>query len=206
MNRLFFFSLLVASLLCHAQVAATVFDAPVKDDEGRIAALQAIAAQVREAVPVAGEFEQRKHLSIMTEPLVSAGRFALTGSGDFTWEVRKPYPVVYRQRQGVLIREIDGQTEQVSAVSEPALFGFFQFFARVFDLDYDALAEMFDVYLESGEQQWQLGLIPGDSRLKRALSQLVIEGEAGRIRRVTLMEPGGDYTRIHFSYTGQTAP
>ncbi len=206
MNKRFFFSLLLSCLLCYAEAGATVFDAPVKGSEARIQALQGIASQVREAVPVAGGFEQRKHLSIMTEPLVSSGEFSLAASGNFSWQVHKPYPVVYRQREGVLIREIDGQMEQVSAVSEPALFGFFQFFARVFDLDYQALSEMFDVYLEKTEQQWQLGLIPSDTRLKRALSQLVIVGEEGRIRRVTLMEPGGDYTRIHFTYTGQRVP
>lgn len=194
------------SVLMPLGAAATVFDAPVKGSEVLVDTLGSIAEQVRATIPVAGAFEQQKHLSIMTNPLTSSGTFSLSATGDFTWDVHQPYPVVYRQQEGMLTRDIDGATEQVSAVNEPALFGFFQFFSRVFDLDYQALAELFEVYLEADGSQWQLGLIPQDSRLKRAISQLTIEGEEGRIRRVNLMEPGGDFTRIHFSYTGQTLP
>lgn len=199
--------LVIISVLLPSTALAGVFEAPVKNHEERIAELERAAQSLSEKVPVSGQFVQHKHLAILTSPLVSEGEFRLAEAGDFTWQVTAPYAVSYRQQEGVLERVIDGVTEKVNAANEPALFGFFQFFSRVFELDYSALAQMFEVYFEAeSETRWQLGLIPRDSRLQRAIRQLLIETDNGQIARVTLMEPGGDYTLIEFTYPESAAP
>lgn len=199
--------LVIFSVLLQSTALAGVFDAPVKNDAERIAELERAAESLSEKVPVAGDFVQHKHLAILTSPLISEGEFRLAEAGDFSWRVTAPHQITYRQRDGVLERNIDGTTEQVSAANEPALFGFFQFFSRVFELDYSALAQMFEVYYDAeSEDSWQLGLVPRDSRLQRAISQMLIEADKGHIARVTLMEPGGDYTLIEFSYPESAAP
>ncbi|HEY7885100.1 MAG TPA: outer membrane lipoprotein carrier protein LolA [Cellvibrionaceae bacterium] len=181
--------------------AESVFDAPVHNQPQRIAKLQALADKLGDQRPINGQFEQHKQLAILSRPLISGGEFQLDASGDFRWQVLNPYKITYHQQDGLLKRELDGVSEQVNPADEPALYGFFQFFSGIFDLDYPSLAAMFTVYFtEADDGSWQLGLVPENARLRRAIDRLIIQGEPGMISQVNLFEPGDDSTRIVFSY------
>lgn len=203
-------SLTLMSAKVLSAMPGPVFEAPVHQHEERLARLQSLADELREGIPRSGRFEQFKHLAILSQPLRSTGEFSLAANGDFRWQINTPYSVGYHQRDGELMRDVDGQTEVVSATQEPALYGFFQFFSRIFELDYEALNELFEVYLLMDDADtsadWQLGLVPRDRRLRETIARLLIVGDAGDIHEVFLYESGEDMTRLLFSYPGHALP
>jgi hypothetical protein len=184
-------------------VAQGVFDHPVQAGSAEAESLEVIADELRQNLPVSGAIKQQKHLAILREPMVSKGAFTLAADGDLQWRITEPFAVAYSMAAGELTREMDGKSETITASAEPALYGFFQLFGRLFDLSLQDLNSYFSVYLltaaEAGEH-WVIGLTPQDSRLQKVLSHIVVQGEDGMIDQVTLTEPGEDYTVLYFSY------
>lgn len=190
--------------LCSGSALAQgVFDHPVRSGSPEAEALQGIAAKLRAQLPVEGAIRQQKHLSILREPMVSQGAFTLAKNGTLHWRIREPFAVAYRMEAGQLTRTMDGETDTLSASAEPALYGFFQLFGRLFELSLSDLQDYFAVSLLTASEtreHWVLGLTPADSRLKTMLAHIVVQGQGGLIDQVTLTEPGDDYTVLHFTY------
>jgi quercetin dioxygenase-like cupin family protein len=191
--------------LCSGSALAQgVFDHPVRAGSPKAEALQSIAAKLRQQLPIEGAIRQQKHLSILRQPMVSQGTFTLANNGQLHWRIREPFAVAYHMEAGQLTRTMDGETETLSASAEPALYGFFQLFGRLFELSLSDLQEYFSVSLLTASEtreHWIIGLTPADSRLQKMLAHIVVQGQGGVIEQVTLTEPGDDYTVLHFTYT-----
>ena len=190
-------------LLSMGVKAQGVFEHPVVVGTAEARALNSIADQLRENLPVAGTIEQRKYLAILREPMISTGRFNLTADGHIHWHIEEPFAVAYAMAGGELTRTMEGKTEVISAASEPSLYGFFQMFSRLFELSLKDLNSYFAVSLLTPEQtgeHWVIGLTPEDSRLQALLAHIIVQGREGLINQVTLTEPGDDYTVLNFSY------
>ncbi|MGD8176201.1 outer membrane lipoprotein carrier protein LolA [Marinimicrobium sp. ARAG 43.8] len=205
MRALCWYGLLLIGLLpgvsgWAAERAESVFSHPVAGSEPRQSRLQALADSVRSQGEIRGRFVQYKHLSVLSRPIESEGRFVLDEQGRFRWDIQAPFPVAYRFDGEELTRVQKGQSNVVHAADDPSLYGFFAFISSLFQQTDGELEEHFErFYKESGEG-WTLGLRPRNDRLRRALSQLVVTGQGGEIEQVVLTEPGGDYTRLQFFY------
>ena len=163
--------------------------------------MQRIADQLRNNLPVTGDIEQQKHLAILREPMISKGSFELAANGDLQWRITEPFAVTYSMETDELRRTMDGESEVIAASTEPALYGFFQLFSRLFELSLQDLNNYFSVYLLAGaDEQWLIGLMPQGSRLNKVLAHIVVQGKNGVIDQVTLTEPEKDHTVLHFSY------
>lgn len=190
----------LCSVVCIAQ---GVFDHPVHAGSTEAEALGDIAAQLRQNLPVHGAIEQKKHLTILREPMISTGSFELLSDGILDWRIEEPFAVAYSMAADELTRTMDGETETITASGEPALYGFFQLFSRLFELSLKDLNSYFSVCLltaaDTGER-WVIGLTPEDARLKKVLAHIVVQGQNGVVEQVMLAEPGEDYTVLNFSY------
>lgn len=183
--------------------AQGVFDYPVVAGSTEAQALEGIAAELRKNLPLAGAIEQQKHLAILREPMISSGSFDLAVAGDLQWRINEPFAVAYAMTADELTRTMDGTTETITASAEPALYGFFQLFSRLFELSLQDLNNYFSVYLlpaDDAGEGWVIGLTPEDSRLKKVLAHIVVQGKNGAIDQVMLAEPGDDYTVLNFTY------
>ena len=183
-------------------VAQGVFDYPIKAGSAEAQTLEFIAAELRQNLPLNAAVEQQKYLTVLREPMISTGALNLTADGDLHWRIVEPFAVSYSMTAGELTRTMDGSTEVISASAEPALYGFFQLFSRLFELSLQELNNYFAVYLlpqaDTGER-WVIGLTPEDARLKKVLAHIIVQGKDGAIAQVTLTEPGDDYTVLTFS-------
>lgn len=180
--------------------AQGVFNAPVSESADRRAALEQLADRLRGQLPISARISQRKHLAALEKPLVSEGHFQLAADGELRWHIETPFAMTYHYRDGTLTRRMDGQRESVAPADEPALYGFFQVFGRLLQMDLAQLGDYFTPHFVSEPDGWTLGLTPVDGRLKKALAQIVVRGEGAQVRSVVLTQPGDDYTQLTFRY------
>lgn len=191
---------LLAGVLLSLPALADVFDYPVKGDAQRQQALQQLTEQVQQQSRVAGQFEQRKNLALLKNPVISRGEFLLQPA-QFDWHIQQPFDIAYRFADNRLERTMDGEAETVEASAEPALYGFFSFFVSLFSLSEASLEKYFTVYYQPlDDQQWVMGLKPRQAAIARSLQMLTINGKGIDIDRVKLLEASGDTTELLFSY------
>ncbi|MDO3383466.1 outer membrane lipoprotein carrier protein LolA [Gilvimarinus algae] len=193
-------ALWLLALAC-TSLAQGVLEHPVQSDAQR-ERLKVIAAKLKESLPVQAQMEQRKHLSVLHEPMVSTGEFSLSAAGNMRWHIAEPFAVTYRVEGERIEREIEGERELITASSEPSVYGFFQVFSRLFELDLASLERHFTVYLapEAESGRWDIALQPTGAPLNRLVALVLVAGQAGHIDKVTVTEPGDDYTELLFSY------
>lgn len=159
-------------------------------------------ARLAGSLPVSGRMQQQKHMAILSAPLDSSGRFDIAANGDLTWAVETPFAVLYQIRDGRILRTLNGRQTEITASSEPSVYGFFQIVGKLFDLQLDGLESFFTLEVPQAPpaDRWQLRLVPKNSRLAKAIAAIVVTGKEGELRTVTVQEPSGDYTRIEFFY------
>lgn len=196
----------MAGVLWSLPALADVFDYPVKGDAPRQQALQQLTAQVQQQSRVTGQFEQRKNLAMLKNPVISRGEFLLQTT-QFDWHIQQPFDIAYRFADNRLERTMDGETDVVEASAEPALYGFFSFFFSLFSLSEASLEKYFTVFYQPlDEQRWVMGLTPRQSAIARSLTSLTITGVGTDIGEVHLQEASGDTTELLFSYPTAVEP
>ncbi|MDO3387789.1 outer membrane lipoprotein carrier protein LolA [Gilvimarinus sp. SDUM040013] len=178
---------------------SVVWRATLEADQQR---LQQIAEQLSASLPVSGTMVQQKHMAILEQPLQSKGEFLLEENGDIDWSVTEPFPVLYQVRDDRILRTLDGEQLEISARTEPSVYGFFQIVSKLFELKLDGLHRFFTLQVpaEGLGEPWQLRLQPNNDRLASAIAAIVVSGQQGQMSRVTVREPNGDFSQIEFIY------
>src|SRR5690625_5312955 len=78
-------------MLALPAAAETVFSYPVDENPQRQQQLAALADAMSATARIEGRFTQTKRLQILTQPLISKGRFVLDAEGYFSWEIQQPF-------------------------------------------------------------------------------------------------------------------
>jgi outer membrane lipoprotein-sorting protein len=161
--------------------------------------LQAIAAAQRDTRTIEADFVQVKHLGLLEEPLISAGRFAFKQPDRVRLDVSKPEPATILI-DGRNVR-IPGLTEQQQkAVGMAPIGAMFGQLAKIFRGDVEELRKDFDVTAEAENGSVRVRLVPRRADWKRAfrsidlrfaaelthLDMLRLEDELGDSLEVTL--------------------
>jgi hypothetical protein len=190
-TRRFFAAVLLA--LVTGSATADVFDHPA--DVARLRSLLGpVAAQVREAQTLRGGYVQTKHLPELPQPLVATGDFLFVRGQGVRWRTVTPFAseLVITPR-GLTQRDAGSET-RVDADKQPAVRLVGRIFLAVFSLDFDALAELFELSAAApAAGRWSLGLKPRQN----AGSLKSIEVDGGKeVERVVLREGAEDLTEI----------
>lgn len=82
-----------------------------------VACLQLIEASQRTTRTLSARFEQTKHLSLLTEPLVTRGHFAFRQPDEVMWRVDEPPITVRIDRDGIHLPDVPGVKDEVAALA-----------------------------------------------------------------------------------------
>ncbi|MCP8900127.1 outer membrane lipoprotein carrier protein LolA [Gilvimarinus xylanilyticus] len=185
------------SLGCAAQ---GVLDYPVNSDAQRDR-LESIAQAVRDSLPLGGDVRQEKHLSVLAEPIIGKGSFALSAEGTIDWQLHEPFAVRYKVNGEKIVRLVDGEQEVITPSAEPSVYGFFRMFEQLFALKPEQLYSVFTLYLApAANNEWHMALVPQKAPLADVVDRLLVTGSGGLITQVTIAESDDDYTLLEFSY------
>ncbi|WP_020208030.1 outer membrane lipoprotein carrier protein LolA [Gilvimarinus chinensis] len=190
-----------STLTVSTAIAQGILDYPVNTPE-QIERLDTIAGAMRANLPVRAQIRQEKHMAVLAQPLISSGAFSLAVNGDIEWQIREPFAVRYSVQGGEITREVDGEVETITATHEPSVYGFFRMFEQLFKFDAETLKHYFLIYLApaSDRHAWDMALVPSKAPLSDVVATLIVSGDGGRVEKVTITEPGEDYTVLSFRY------
>lgn len=136
-----------------------------------------------------GNFQQEKHLKILSRPLMSSGLFTYDQSKGVIWKTLAPVPSLLLVNESLLI---SGQGEQ----NVPVAFG--KVFKAMLGGDLNELTEGFLITGENIKSAWHLQLTPKDEFLQKIINTITLSGDI-ELRTLELQEVTGNYTRIDFT-------
>jgi len=146
-----------------------------------------LASRTGSPQTLSGQFRQTKYLTLLDTSIESAGRFSYRRDDEIRWITQTPVAdELVMTPQG-----IDGADNPVAA-----LIG--RIFFAVMSADWPVLEQHFTLSGELSEQGWQARLLPLDEEIAPAVERIELSG-GDYLRRLELIETGGDRVRIDFS-------
>ncbi|WP_394148194.1 outer membrane lipoprotein carrier protein LolA [Shewanella atlantica] len=173
--------------------------------------LQTLTERLMIGRTASGDFTQYRTLKVLKHPLISHGRFIFDSRLGLVWQQAQPFETTLILREGELIQIDSAGREQVSrADSAQGAASLAQTMPKLLSAllsgNLSQLSEHFHLYLKAGDTDeepreesefWQLGLIPKDPLLLKAIPKMVLEG-AIQVSALTLLSNNGDRSRIEF--------
>ena len=169
---------------------------PVENIESVQVEINKVAASIE---TIKSRFVQEKHLSFMTEPIVSEGLFRFKKDNQLRWEYTKPFEYLILFNGDKIIIKDQNKTNSFDASSNAM-------FKQINDLMLGAIKgdlgknKDFVMSLKESSQQYLLSLTPQNGDLKKYISGVEIHFEKSdlSVSSIKMIESTGDYTNIMF--------
>jgi len=180
-------ALLAASYCLPGAIAAEVGE-PVAWDVNR---LMRGLGQVKSAK---GQFVERKHLAILSEPLEATGTLLYTAPGRLEKNTLAP-------RQESLVLDGDRLTLENKALDQrrtfalrdyPVVWAFVESIRSTLAGDLATLSRFYQVSLDGSERGWRLTLKPVEPDMQDVVSEIRIGGSGNRVSTIEIFETQGD--------------
>lgn len=164
--------------------------------------LERLAKQLNIGESAQGNFTQYRYLKVLKKPLISQGEFIFKEQLGLAWLQHNPFESALILTQGSLIQiDSDGNKQLTQASDNQQANNLAQMMPTLMSAllqgNIAPLAEQFSLHLIEDEQGWQLGLIPLDSLLAKAMSGIVLQGDR-QLDSLTLLSSNGDRSQIKF--------
>ena len=133
-------------------------------------------------------FEQKNHIRVLKQPLVSTGTVQVDPDRGVIWQVLSPIESRIEVTDAGL--EIDAervaQSQLVAALLQSLLSG-----------DLEALDESFELRACVTDAHWRLELVPRAEGFRERVAELSITGDAD-LKTLEIQQPGGNTLHIQF--------
>lgn len=175
--------------------------------------LQSLSTQLQMTSAMRGNFRQYRHLKVLKKPLVSTGEFIFDQNMGLLWQQNTPFTsqLILKDQQLIQINsQGEIQISDSANVNGAAAIGEMMpiLVSAMLSGELSGLSSHFDLYYQAAsdsQKQWQLGLVPKDPMVQKAIASIVLEGDR-QIHSLTLMNQAvnstsgtqNDYTRIEF--------
>lgn len=161
--------------------------------------LEAVMRALRSDGVVRRKFQQTKRIAALRHPLRSSGTLLFSRKQGIIWTVRKPFPTTYVITQNSIVRRVPGEKPiRITAAQKPLIFQYTNVFMTIFKGDTGALERAFTVRFGGSLRSWNISLVPRDSNMRRAVSQVLLHGSRGNLKWIRMREARGDGTTIRF--------
>jgi len=151
-----------------------------------------------------GTYVERKHLSMLNIPLSSSGTLEYTAPNHLEKHMLLPRleSLLLDQNKLVVINGETGDKRTLPLQGYPAVWAFVESIRSTLAGDLVTLKRFYDVKFNGQQKQWQLTLIPADSKTKNMVSEILIKGSYEQIKTIEIHEAGGDYSVMSISKDG----
>lgn len=159
-----------------------------------------ISAETSKIETLKSEFQQKKVLSFLNNPIVSTGTFWFKQENQIRWEYKTPYPYLIIMKNGILTILDEGQ-ETTTDLSSNVMF------EQLSSL----IAGSIQGSLLNEDEKYQKEFFENDKNIivrfnplnEQLLSylkyiEIYFNKESLQVDELVMMEPGDDYTQIQF--------
>lgn len=146
------------------------------------------------------DFNQQKHIGVLSNELLSKGRLAFSAPDRIRWEYTEPEPYQVIFKNEMLYVNNAGKKEELRLASNRIFRSFNDLMINSIKGDmFDE--ENFDISYFKTQQAFLVRFVPLDKRLKKYIStfELYFLKDTGAVKQVKLIEPNEDFTLITFS-------
>lgn len=173
-----------AALVAHPSWAADTFD------------LTALAALLAQRKSGEARFEESRLVSGIDGPLFSSGTLTFTAPDAFARHTLQPRAESMAVQGNVMTLKRGGRSRQMTLDAVPELSTLVEAMRGTLTGDAMTLQKHFTTAVAGHAQGWKLTLVPRDRGLGAQVREVVIEGQRGDLRVVSLWLSGGDSSRM----------
>jgi hypothetical protein len=165
-----------------------------------------IASLAREA-PAGISFTEIRFSSLLREPFIVSGNLAYGGPGNLERQVTQPYRETTTVRGESARIEREGEAPRTLALKHaPELKGFLSAFGALLSGDAAALEKSFVVTASGDATLWQLELTPTDSRARRRVQSIVVNGREEQPHCIATLDVQGGGSVLMLGAVAPFAP
>lgn len=188
-------------MLCANMASMPAFAAEPEATSWSLVELMHGMAQVKKSKAT---YVERKHLSMLNIPLSSSGKLEYTAPDQLEKHMLLPRleSLLLDQNKLVVINGETGDKRSLPLQEYPAVWAFVESIRSTLAGDLETLKRFYDVKFNGQQKQWQLILIPSDSKTKNMVSEILIKGSFEQIKTIEIHEAGGDYSVMSISKEG----
>lgn len=170
---------------------------PMRDVEGFRQQLERMAGAVQ---TIQSDFIQEKHLSVLSNQITSKGSFSFRKENYIRWEYNQPYRyLIILNGEQIFMKDESGEKEY--DIESNRMFQEMNKFISGC-IQGDILKDDADFRIEylENENEYYVALEPNSKTLHDMLNevQIAFDKKDLTVDRITMVEPGGDFTRIDF--------
>ena len=143
-----------------------------------------LAAAMNRHTAVCAPFEERRWFPFRKTPVVLRGEVRIDATRGLSLHYELPQErIVLADHRGMLVRE-DGHESAPPA--DPRATAANDALLHVLRFEFAPLAATFELYGRRDDRAWTLTLVPKAEDLRRALGEIIVEGETDRPHRIVL--------------------
>lgn len=170
---------------------------PMRDVEGFREQLERMAGAVQ---TIQSDFVQEKQLSVLSNRIISKGSFSFRKENYIRWEYSQPYHyLIILNGEQIFMKDESGEKEY--DIESNRMFQEMNKFISGC-IQGDILKDDADFRIEymENEREYFVALEPNSKALHDMLNEVQIAFDRNdlTVERITMVEPGGDFTRIDF--------
>ena len=148
------------------------------------------------------EFEQKRFLSIMSEPLVSQGKCSFQVPDKLRWEITKPYSsiLIYNEDQVVKFEIEKGKLKKLNFGSADMMRSVLQQIISWMQGDFRASEDLYLIQVTQ-DKNFIMLLTPKSDELRKNIQviELHFEADSFDMQKVVIRESEQDYIQIGFN-------
>lgn len=180
----------------------TIFPNQLWDSQITIidSSLTVATAPLKNSNTVHANFIQSKRVEALNRDLITTGELIFLKDMGIIWRMRTPIIETIVMPQDGRIKVYDKDMHLIKNSSSSAISSRFSTIMQsIFSGDFSKLLKVFNLYFTDDNGNWELGLRPIKGEIKRALKQIVLTGDIGKISSFIITAPNGGSTTIKFS-------
>ncbi len=174
----------------------SVFDHPLNQSNQNM--FDQVQKLLSDNTNLKGEFEQVRHIKILSSPLTSSGNFSISQKTGLHWNQTHPFESTLTVTDAEIIQTMQNSPPTIlTKEKQPIVFSFTKIFLSVFKGNTPALKNYFDIYFLGDTQHWEIALKPKSSPLDKAIADIELEG-GKYVHTVIINETRGNQLDIKF--------
>jgi hypothetical protein len=152
-----------------------------------------LVAGMKRDLPARTSFTEVRFAQIFDRPVIARGELEYLGPGQLGKRVDSPYKETMTIADGqVSVQRGSREPRKIALGQIPELEGFLRGFSALLGGDADTLARDFSLQTTGTMARWKLVLTPKDSRLKRRIKAIEVDGAASSARCFSVLDADGD--------------
>jgi outer membrane lipoprotein-sorting protein len=171
---------------------------PMKDIPGF---KQKLVTESEKVNTIESDFVQEKNLSVLSNKIISKGHFCYKKENNIRWEYLQPYKyLIIISNNKIFIKEEKNQ-KQYDIQSNKMFQEMNKFISGCIQGDILRNEQDYKVGYFEDEKNYFVSLMPKAEAMRKMLNEVQIWFNRNdlTVSRITMVEAGGDYTRIDFS-------